>query len=149
MKPFVTIGVFIPPWETWRAWKIGEALVKRTAAVGLQPHHDPVHGCEPRASWSDESLHAQVRRFNYNGPGGDWHYDGDTTDGANPNCAMVLWTNTHPTEFKNKGESTIYTPKAYEIVLFNNMTTLHRRPANAPEKRWVFRQRVRLPKDLL
>lgn len=145
--PFIVLAKYYPPWEPqdWRAWKIGRALVAITNQLGFKPHVDPAHGPEERASWIDETLHAQVRRFNFDGPGGDWHQDGDTTPGARMNCAMILWTNVAPTEFKFLDNPKIYRPRALELVLIRNLECFHRRPAGAPKARWTFRQRVQLP----
>lgn len=146
--PFISLGIFKPsvklyPASFWKAKIIGREMMEFLRPWKLTPHRDPKHGPEECASWLDDAAHAQVRRHNWEGPGGSFHQDGDTTAGASMNCAMVLWTDNHPTEFQNGGE--IYAPSAFEVVLFRNLGCYHRRPINCPFDRWTFRQRVVIP----
>lgn len=145
MKPYEVLAVYKP--DIWRASKIGKDLTTITKKAGLIPHNDPAHGPLLKVPWVDESLHAEVRRRTFKTKQAEgWHYDGDLGGGANPNCAIVLWSTNHPTEIKY--EEKIYTPEPYELVIFNNLTCRHRRPPNCPRIRWTFRQRVKVPEHL-
>lgn len=62
------------------------------------------------------------------------------------NHAEVLWANKTPTEFQYQGK--IYQPKPFEVVLVKNLSCYHRRPKDAPGRRWIFRQRVEVPKHI-
>lgn len=143
MKPYIVLGNYRPNRTPWRAWRTGRDLLEITGRAGLVPHYDPAHGPEPGASWKDVDWHAQVRRYNLGGPGNTWHYDGDDTPNANPECWMVLWANCAPTLIRWKDGDRVYQPDPFEIVVFSNLGTLHRRPDDAPRDRWTFRQRIR------
>jgi len=141
--PYVVLCSYFPG-KPLKAWRIGKDLTRITRREGLVPHFDPTHGPEPYASWTDVPLHAQVRRRTVqDGPGGEWHQDGDTTPGSRMDNAMVLWANTTHTEFKYNG--TVFQPEPFQVVLIRNLGCFHRRPADAPRHRWTFRQRVVVP----
>lgn len=142
--PFVVLATYEPPYKIWKAWKVGRDITRITKEAGLKPHVDPIHGPILTASWSNVELHAEVRRFTSEKESAeDWHQDGDTTLGSNMNCAMVLWASTTPTEIQYEGK--IYRPDPFQVVIFSNKKVSHRRPANCPKDRWIFRQRVRMP----
>lgn len=141
--PFFVLGRVEPQIESdWRASKLGPLLVVITRIFGLDPLVDPLHGPEPRSSWKSEADHAQVRRFNFDGPGGSWHYDGDTTPGAITDNALVLWASNTPTQVRWANDETLWTPPPFVLILFSNSDCRHRRPPGAPRERWTFRQRV-------
>jgi hypothetical protein len=154
MKPYLVLGTYKP--SRWRASVVGRELTDLTAKLGLQPHIDPHHGPLKLSgrNWSSELLHAEVRRRTFKTSQAEsWHFDADLEPNGNPNCAIVLWASNSPTEIKwrecssgvdefSKGSKHVYTPKPYEIIVFNNMHCLHRRPVGVPRVRWVFRQRV-------
>src|SRR5436190_2757685 len=139
MKPYVVLGRYVP--SVWNSKVIGRELTALTAAAGYKPHSDPAHGpIHWKRGWYSEEKHAEVRRITLPAPSaGDWHYDGDTTEGSKPACQIVTWANRAPTEILYEG--TVYQPLPFEVVVFANMKVRHRRPANAPERRWMFRQR--------
>ena len=153
-KPFIVLATFKP--EKWSARIIGQALTDITDSYGLVPHDDPAHGPLPLKgrNWVSIALHAEVRRRTFRTQMAEgWHYDGDTTPGAKPKCCLVLWASNHPTEIRFRGSlehpdaeaQVIWTPRPYELVLFNNLDCVHRRPLDCPRIRWVFRQRVEVP----
>lgn len=145
MTPYQVLVVYKP--KIWRTSLIGKDLTTITKNAGLIPHNDPAHGPLHTAHWFSEELHAEVRRRTFNTKQAEgWHYDGDITPGAKPECCLVLWATNHPTEIQYQNK--IYTPKSYELVIFKNMSVRHRRPENCPRIRWVFRQRVEIPKHL-
>lgn len=149
MKPFLVLASYEP--HKWDPEVVGKELTAVTFALGLKPHYDPAHGAQEWAPWVDLALHAEVkRRTTKKKAGEDWHYDGDTTPGADPNCCIVLWTSNTPTEFQriNDHHQTIYRPNHREVVIFHNLHVRHRRPPDAPRIRWAFRQRVQVPKHL-
>ncbi len=130
--------------KTWRAWQIGRYLTRLTGELGLVPLDDPVHGPQTFRAWCDEALHAEAGWVTYGGgQGRDWHQDGDTKPGSRMDNAMVLWANRTPTEFRSNGR--IYQPKPFQVIIVRNLGCEHRRPADAPSRRWSFRQRVELP----
>lgn len=152
MTPFEVLGYYRP--KKWRVWTVGEVLTSFTRELRLIPLVDPVHGPQTWAPWYDETLHAEVKRRTQKNPkGAEWHKDGDLTPGSQMNCQIVLWCSNTPTEFISlddgekartaKGNTIIYSPRAFEVVLFHNLECLHRRPANAKHHRWVFRQRIK------
>lgn len=144
-KVFLVLDTYHP--KIWKSWRVGRDLTSITEKYGLIPHVDPAHGPLLNVPWVDEKLHAEVRRRTFKTKQAeDWHYDGDTTPNSRPDCCLVLWATNTPTEimYKNK----IYTPKPFELVIFKNMSVKHRRPANCPRIRWVFRQRVAIPQHL-
>ena len=136
---FIVIARYIP--TRWKLWKVGRDLCQITAKFGLIPLPLGKHRLH-KAKWVREFLHADILR---QAPKNDtidldWHRDGDIT-GADMNCGIVLWSNKCPTQIKSaNGE--IVQPRPFEVVLFNNLDVVHRRPPNAPQKRWLFRQRV-------
>lgn len=133
---------FVP--KRWRAWYIGRRLTEITEELGLIPLDDPIHGPQTFRAWCDESLHAECGWHTYKGGAGeDWHYEGDTTEGAKTDSALVVWASKTPTEFQYKNK--IYQPKPFQLVIGRNLGCLHRRPGNAPDRRWFFRQRVEIP----
>jgi len=147
MIPYIVLKDKYLPSE-WRARVIGRELTELTAKAGLKPHVDPAHGpIHWKRGWYSDALHAEVRRTTIAAPAAsDWHYDGDTTPGSKPDCALVVWTNRTPTELKWEGHT--YQPPPFSVVLFRNRGPLHRRPTNAPARRWMFRQRVQVPKGM-
>lgn len=149
MRPYIVLGTYYP--KVWKTWKVGPELCAITKAHGLVPHKDPVHGpLKLRYWWYDEKLHAEVRRRTLADPkavrGTQWHQDGDLDPGSIMNCALVTWCNKEPTEFLYK--DVIYQPEPYQVVISRNLCGSHRRPPNAPKERWLFRQRVAVPKHL-
>ena len=155
MNPYLSLGLYKP--SRWRASVVGRDLTNLTCELGLQPHYDPMHGPLKLTgrNWVSKALHAEVRRRTFKTQMAEgWHYDGDTTPGSRPDCALVLWASNNPTEIcwrdnlKNDEEhfeKGIWQPRPYEVVIFRNLSCLHRRPASVPRVRWVFRQRVDLP----
>lgn len=145
-RPYVILQErYIP--SKWRAWRIGRDLTALTKLLHLKPLKDSVHGPQTFRAWCDEELHAECGwRVYSNGAGSDWHQDGDTTPGSRMNNAMVLWSNRTPTEFLYKGR--IYQPRSFEVILVRNLSCKHRRPGSVPERRWLFRQRVEVPKHI-
>jgi hypothetical protein len=147
--PFLSLGFFKP--ERWNARQIGYELTARTQSLGLTPHIDPAHGPLPLKgrNWASVHLHAEVRRRTFKTAQAEsFHWDGDLEPDAKPDCGIVLWASNHPTEIKwRNGDGTIYQPRPYEVVVFANLCCLHRRPANCPRVRWIYRQRVALPPD--
>jgi hypothetical protein len=158
MKPYKVLGVYHPKtypadrWNShagWRAWAVGEDLTALTASLGLVPHIDPEHGAQTWPAWYNLKLHAEVKRQTPEHPGGeDWHYDGDTTHGANPDCAIVLWASVCPTDIRLHTSNKIWRPEPFEVIVFNNRHCSHRRPPEAPKNRFLFRQRVQIPVTL-
>jgi len=115
--------------------------------MGLIPLKDPVHGPQTWVPWFSEKLHAEVKRRTPKNPKGeDWHQDGDLDPGSNMDHALVLWSSNTPTEFEHEG--VVYQPKRMEVVIARNLGCMHRRPPGAPRIRWLFRQRVEVPKWL-
>jgi hypothetical protein len=160
MKPYLSLGIYRP--TRWRASVVGRELTDLTASLGLVPHFDPVHGpLELKGrNWASKLLHAEVRRRTFATKQAEgWHFDGDTTPGSRPDCAIVLWCSNSPTEIKwqkpvlddgdlGYAESVkVWQPKPYEVVIFHNLHVLHRRPAGASRVRYVFRQRVQIPQN--
>ena len=142
MIPYCVLGVYKPPF--WKAWKVGRDLTTFTKLQGFIPLDDPAHG-PLDVSWSNKELHAEVRRTTSYGKGGDdWHQDGDTTDCARMDSALVLWSNVTPTQFRLK-DGTIFQPEPFEVVVALNRELFHRRPPGAPPLRYLFRQRVEIP----
>lgn len=136
---------FVP--RRWRAWYIGRHLTRLTEELGLVPLNDPQHGPQLFRAWVNEKLHAECGWVTYKGGQGEgWHQDGDLAPGSKMDHAMVLWTNRTPTEFLYNGK--IYQPKPFEVVLVKNLSCLHRRPKDAPRRRWIFRQRVEVPEHI-
>lgn len=158
MKPYIVLAHYHPTkhpadkWNKspgWRAWRVGEDLCNLTQKEGLKPLYDSVHPAQTWPSWYDSSLHAEVKKWTPEHPGGEaWHYDGDTTPGAKTVCALVLWASNTPTLIQFKSNSKVYQPEPYEVVIFHNMHCLHRRPSGCPEDRFLFRQRVDVPKHM-
>ncbi len=145
-KPYIVLQERYLP-QRWRAWIIGRDLTRLTAAEGLAPHNDPAHGPQTFRAWCSVPLHAEVGWVTYRGgQGEDWHQDGDTTDDSCMDNAMVLWANRTPTEFRYRSQ--IYQPKPFQVILWRNLAGEHRRPSDAPRRRWSFRQRVEIPRYL-
>ena len=136
---FIVIARYIP--TRWRLWKVGRDLCEITRLFGLIPLPLGMHRLH-KAKWVRASLHADILRRApvHDTIDLDWHRDGDIT-GANMNCGIVLWSNICPTQIK-QANGEIVQPQPFEVVLFNNLDVVHRRPPNAPQKRWLFRQRV-------
>lgn len=145
--PFVVLGHYEP--LDWKSWLIGKYLTSFTKSKGLVPHVDPKHPAQDWTPWNDEKLHAEVRIWTvFNKQGAGWHQDGDTTPGSDMDCALVLWADWKPTQFLFGG--CIFQPEPYDIVIARNMCGAHRRPPEikGDTQRWVFRQRVQVPKHL-
>lgn len=144
--PYRVLGVYKP--KLWKAWKVGKDLTTLTKNRGLVPHVDPKHGPNHVIkAWFSEALHAEVHKKTADVMAAEgWHYDGDTTPGAKPDCCLVLWASNTPTEILFGGK--VYQPKPYEVIIFKNMSVTHRRPENCPKDRWIFRQRVAVPKNM-
>ncbi len=131
----------------WRAWRIGRDLTRLAREQGLVPLDDPIHGPQTFKAWCSERLHAECGWVTYKrGQGEDWHQDGDMAPGSQMDHAEVLWANRTPTEFQYEGR--VYQPKPFQVILVRNLACMHRRPANAPRRRWLFRQRVEVPQHL-
>ena len=157
MIPYKVLCTYKP--SRWRASVVGRELTQITAELGLTPHVDPAHGPLPLTgrNWVSVPLHAEVRRrtFKTNMAEGP-HFDGDTTPGSKPDCALVLWASNNATELKWRNylgndcfiDGKIYQPKPYELVIFHNLHCLHWRPKGVPRVRWIFRQRVAVPKHM-
>lgn len=158
LKPYLVLATYKP--SRWNAQRVGEDLCALTAERGLIPHLDIAHGPLTKVPWYDILRHAEVRRRSFRTKMAEgWHYDGDTTPGSQPNCAIVLWASNNPTQIQfrypvlDTGEGyqayadsiKTWQPKPYEVVIFRNLGCLHRRPADVPRIRWVFRQRVAIP----
>ena len=137
--PYKVLGVYKP--KIWNARKIGNDLTKITKDFGLVPLRDKDSRYE-KASWHDSKLHAHLRRRTLIKPeGAQWHQDGDFGH-VTMRHFLVLWSTNTPTELKANG--VIYQPKPFEIILVDNLACFHRRPPDAPRKRWFFRQRVHI-----
>ena len=144
-KPYIVLRERYYP-KTWRACRIGRDLTRLTRNLKLIPLDDPAHGPQSFKAWCDEDLHAEVGWVTYKGnQGEDWHQDGDLVQGSRMDHAEVLWSNRTPTQFRYEGK--IYQPKPFQIIIVKNLDGEHRRPGNAPKRRWFFRQRVELPKN--
>lgn len=144
MIPYKVLTTYHP--SKWRASIVGRDLTAITQEWGLSPHVDKSHGPLHLTgrNWVSYALHAEVRRRSFKtNQAESFHYDADLDPDGDPNCAIVLWASNTPTEIKfQKGDGTIFRPQAYELVIFDNMHCLHRRPAGAPRVRWVYRQRI-------
>lgn len=146
MKPYIVLRSRYVP-RHWRAYQIGRDLTMLTREEGLTPLYDPAHGPQTFRAWCSVPLHAEAGFHTYKGgQGEDWHQDGDTTPGSKMDNAMVLWANRTPTEFKYQGQ--VFQPRPFEVILVRNLACFHRRPADAPKRRWIFRQRVCVPEHL-
>ena len=146
-EPFlVLVDRYIP--SKWRPRVIGRELTQMMDHMGIVPHPDPIHGpIHWRRGWYNDTLHAEVRRITLPAPAaGDWHKDGDTTPGSKMDCAIVVWANRAPTEFEWAGQ--VYQPKPFQVVISRNLLCPHRRPSDAPSRRWFYRQRVKVPTHL-
>jgi len=142
MKPYIVLGTYNP--TSWRAWKIGRDLTRLVKEKGLEPINDIHHRHQSRAAWHNASLVAYVRRRTVRNPkASGWHQDGDLVAGSQMDNCIVTWSSNTPTEFKVG--TTVYRPNKREVVLFRNLSCLHRRPPSCPRVRWLFRQRVEAP----
>ena len=150
MKPFKVLETYHWGKKGRYASKIGVDLCTFTESLGLVPFKNDEIQRNEKAAWSDYKLHAEVRMTAKPGSEGtSWHQDGDTSTN-NMDCALVLWTNRDPTQFKFKGITIIggkeiYTPEPFQIVIARNLAAYHRRPPNVSGRRWLFRQRVEVP----
>lgn len=148
--PYKVIGTYHP--SVWKAWRIGRDLTNLTHDLGLIPHYDPAHGPLNLTgrNWVSHLLHAEVRRRTFKATQAEgWHWDADLEPNGNPNCAIVCWASNNSTQIKFRNSDVVFQAKPYEVVIFRNDTTVHRRPPNCPRIRWMFRQRVQIPKGLL
>ncbi len=142
-RPYIVLKQRYRP-KRWRAWSIGRYLTRLTEERGLVPLDDSIHGPQTFRAWCNKDLHAECGWVTYKGNQGEgWHQDGDLAPGSQMDHAEVLWSNRTPTEFQYKGK--IYQPKPFQVILVKNLSCMHRRPANAPKRRWFFRQRVEVP----
>jgi hypothetical protein len=150
--PYKVLCTYKP--SRWRASVVGRELTAITQEFGLQPHIDKSHGPLHLTgrNWVSFPLHAEVRRRTFRtNQAESFHYDADLDPNGDPNCAIVLWASNSPTEIKwknwpaedacNPAASKIWRPDPYQVVIFNNMHCLHRRPQGVPRIRWIFRQR--------
>lgn len=145
-KPYIVLKERYRP-KTWRAWCVGRDLTRLTRKEGLVPLADPAHEPQTFRAWYSKKLHAECGWITYKGgQGEDWHQDGDLAPGSQMDHAEVLWANRTPTEFQYKNK--IYQPKPFQVVLVRNLACYHRRPADAPERRWIFRQRIKVPRHI-
>jgi hypothetical protein len=144
--PFLVLKHYVP--KIWDGKMIGTHLVGYGTSLGLKPLLDPFKGPVPSKIWHSLSWHAEVRRRTLAKPAAEsWHQDGDLDAGCNMDHALLLWANRTPTEFKTP-DGKIWQPAPFEVVLARNLACFHRRPANAPRRRWMFRQRVLVPLHL-
>ena len=136
MTPYVVLGVYDPGPQPWKKWRIFRDLTRLTRDLGFTPL--------PGRSWKlvgQRGLHAEVRKRTVTGSQATgWHQDGDMDAGVEMDHAIVTWANVTPTEFK-VGDK-IYQPTPFEVVIALNLGCYHRRPPDAPNERWFFRQRV-------
>jgi hypothetical protein len=147
-KPYAVLTTYHPPklpgkdgLVRYRGYRIGKDLVALVESLGLKPFPVGKHKTHPGAAWSNAERHAEVRKTAVSdSEGTQWHQDGDTT-GADMNCGLVLWSDTHPTQFKTP-DGKVYQPKPFEVVAVRNLSCHHRRPNDAPSQRWSFRQRI-------
>lgn len=150
MKPYVVLGIFTRKdceLHDWSPKLIGEALCGVTKLHGLVPHYDPAHGPLETAAWYSIARHAECRNYTFNTKQAEaWHFDGDTTPGSKPDCCLVTWASSKPTEFLYYGK--IYQAEPWEIVIVRNLAVKHRRPEGCARYRWMFRQRVEVPKNM-
>lgn len=146
MKPYIVLDTYYPNMFSFAAkcWRIGKDLTDLTKALGFKPLNDPEHPAQDWAPWSDLDLHAEVKNWTPDAPDGKaWHQDGDTTPGSRMDCRIILWADETPTEFCFQGAyQKIHQPKPFEVVIFDNRACFHRQPPNAPDRRYIFRQRV-------
>lgn len=152
MLPYRVLESYKP--SKWRSSLIGRHLTDLTRDLGFRPHVDVAHGPLKLTgrNWCSPALHAEVRRRTFKTTQAEgWHFDADLEPSGDPNCLICLWASNTPTQIKWRNRSgvpqdrefeIIYQPRPYEVVVFNNMECLHRRPPNAPRVRWVFRQRL-------
>lgn len=146
MKPYIVLNPFYCS-DMFsfadKSWRIGTDLVAFTKSLGLKPLNDPEHPAQDWTPWNNLHLHAEVKNWTPDAPDGKvWHQDGDTTPGSRMDCRIVLWADKTPTEFCFKVGDKIFQPKPFEVVIFNNKACYHRQPPNAPDRRYIFRQRV-------
>ena len=140
-RPYQVLDEYRP--SIWKCWKIGRDLTVLTKLYGLVPLKAADSRYE-RAPWHNTTLHAHVRRRTLRSPdGAGWHQDGDYGH-VSMNHAIVLWSNVCPTEIRNN-QGQVFQPKPYEVIIINNLAWYHRRPPNAPYRRFLFRQRVEVP----
>ena len=138
-KPYIVLDTYYP--NDLNCWAIGEDLTALTKSLGFRPLNDAAHPAQDWTPWSDLDLHAEVKNWTPDAPDGKaWHQDGDTTPGSRMDCRIILWADKTPTEFRV--EDKVYQPKPFEVVIFNNLKCHHRQPPNAPDRRYIFRQRV-------
>jgi len=140
MKPYIVLLKYRP--KIWKKWRIHRDLTRFTAEIGLVPL--------PGRAWKlvgQRGSHAEVRRRAVEGSQATgWHQDGDMDD-VEMNHGIVTWANVAPTQFKT-ANGIIYQPEPFEVVIARNLGCYHRRPPDAPNVRWLFRQRVLIPKHM-
>ena len=141
MKPYKILGKY--KWSKRYCSIIGKELTEFTKTLGFVPLGSIGGKNNVKAAWSDDELHAEVRMTAVPGSEGTgWHQDGDTTLGASMDHGLIVWANTHPTQFRVWDD--IWQPEPFEVVLFKNLDGMHRRPPDTPAKRFMFRQRVEI-----
>ena len=143
MTPYKSLGFHRPP--RWKAWMVGRDITRMTEEAGLIPFADPHHRHQVKAAWCSTAKVAYVRRRTVHNPkAAGWHQDGDLT-GEDMDFSIVLWASNTPAEICIQGGTPKFQPDPYEVVLVRNLECIHRRPPDAPRKRWIFRQLVRNP----
>ena len=140
IRPYTVLTYYEP--VLWRCWKIGRDLTRITRDLGFLPLQAEDSRYE-RAPWSDNRLHAHVRRRTLRSVAGeDWHQDGDY--GHVPmDHLLAFWSSNTPTEIRDS-TGRVWQPRPYELVIINNLEVFHRRPLDAPRRRWFFRQRLQV-----
>ena len=144
VKPYTVIGEWRWGPKGRYATNIGESLTAITRELGYVPFANDEIKRNEKAAWFDYNQHAEVRMTaELHSEGTGWHQDGDTST-KDMNCALVLWANRDPTQFKFRGISPeiIWQPEPFEIVIANNLYAYHRRPPGVSGKRFIFRHRV-------
>lgn len=144
-KPYVVLSTYWP--QRWSPRQVGIDLTSLTQSLGLIPISDPHHRHQTKAPWCSIPLCAYVRRRTVrNTRAAGWHQDGDLVAGSEMDDCLVLWSTNTPTELM-VGD-TVFTPNPREVIIFRNLSCLHRRPTDAPRVRWFFRQRVEIPNHM-
>lgn len=141
---FTVLGTYKP--TKYRGSVIGNGILNTIAHYGLAPLRNEQIKRNQRPIWSNELLHAEVRRSAVRGSEAEsWHQDGDTTiPREEMDFGMVLWCQKDPTMLEPIEGGRILRPKPFEIIYFNNLDVRHKRPDSAAsfKRRWSFRQRV-------
>ena len=152
MVPYISLGTYRWGPKGRYAHKIGRELTDLTEGMGFKPFPTIGGKNSENPAWSDPNLHAEVRMTAIkDSEGVDWHQDGDTTSIADMHHGLIVWSNTTPTQVRwasPKGEldalMLTHQPEPFEVIYIHNLHVFHRRPPNAPSRRWHFRQRVEI-----